>query len=634
MGVSPSLFQCLRFLDCTSMEEVAKRHLGRVLKNGEFISRNAQEAIALFDVLVDGNIMVQSFLTDLFLKADNLCEPDQQSTCNPFVVVSLKSEKESIWREVARTEIVFGSACPQWLTPIRISYRFEQVQKLRFSMFNAHPSVKDPADSDVLELEEHAFLGATECCLCEMVVSAEKSKTLQVDLRSQGGRTESLTPAGDAQCGSLTVSAEKVLMSNAQVEMTLACRGLADRKKSDGNTSHPFLMISRASDGEEYMGVYKTEVVMNNSVNPTWMPIHIPLQQLCNGDVDQPLLIECFDFEPDEVDGPQYDLIGQVLVPFRSLQDVSGTGEGFELERPPNQQNYSNTKAPKIIGKVFCLSLRLENEPSFLDYIFGGCEIGFMVSIDFTSSNGPPESPMSLHYLDPGTKLNPYQAVISSVGKVVDFYNANKVYCAYGFGALVGIGTISHCFNLNGQATCPEVSGVKGILDAYQTSLQNVTLAGPTLLAPTIREAMRVVSQSSPMGAVGPAYQREQKYHILLVVLDGVINDMEATWNALEEASQLPLSVVIAGVGDADFSSMEVLNEENRHSRTRQSEGRNITRFVAMNQMADSDIMLASELLCDLPDHLVEFMRMRGIVPNQPTTAVSAEEIAHVNADV
>lgn len=34
---------------------------------------------------------------------------------------------------------------------------------------------------------------------------------------------------------------------------------------------------------------------------------------------------------------------------------------------------------------------------SFLDYIFGGCEISMQVAVDFTASNGSVNQPGSLH---------------------------------------------------------------------------------------------------------------------------------------------------------------------------------------------------------------------------------------------
>ena len=48
--------------------------------------------------------------------------------------------------------------------------------------------------------------------------------------------------------------------------------------------------------------------------------------------------------------------------------------------------------------------------------------------------------------------------------------------------------------------------------------------------------------------------QEKQKYTILLIITDGLVNDMEATKAALVAASAQPLSVIIIGVGSADFS--------------------------------------------------------------------------------
>lgn len=60
-----------------------------------------------------------------------------------------------------------------------------------------------------------------------------------------------------------------------------------------------------------------------------------------------------------------------------------------------------------MTSKVFTLSnsykfelgnMRIEKRASFLDYVFGGCEIKCHIAIDYTLSNGPPNDPASLHY--------------------------------------------------------------------------------------------------------------------------------------------------------------------------------------------------------------------------------------------
>jgi hypothetical protein len=50
-------------------------------------------------------------------------------------------------------------------------------------------------------------------------------------------------------------------------------------------------------------------------------------------------------------------------------------------------------------SSITITGFKLAERVTFLDYIFGGCEINVHVAIDFTLSNGNPTSPNSLHYL-------------------------------------------------------------------------------------------------------------------------------------------------------------------------------------------------------------------------------------------
>ena len=51
-------------------------------------------------------------------------------------------------------------------------------------------------------------------------------------------------------------------------------------------------------------------------------------------------------------------------------------------------------------GQVIFKRVFFEKRHSFLEYVFGGCDIDLSIAIDFTLSNGPPLSPESLHYFD------------------------------------------------------------------------------------------------------------------------------------------------------------------------------------------------------------------------------------------
>lgn len=55
-----------------------------------------------------------------------------------------------------------------------------------------------------------------------------------------------------------------------------------------------------------------------------------------------------------------------------------------------------------------------------------------------------------------------------------------------------------------------------------------------------------------------------QHYFILLLLTDGVITDMDQTKQAVVAASGLPMSIIIVGVGSADFQMMEELDSDDR----------------------------------------------------------------------
>jgi hypothetical protein len=46
------------------------------------------------------------------------------------------------------------------------------------------------------------------------------------------------------------------------------------------------------------------------------------------------------------------------------------------------------------------------------------------------------------------------------------------------------------------------------------------------------------------------------------MLTDGVLSDMEATKLAIVRASRLPMSVIIVGVGTADFADMNELDAD------------------------------------------------------------------------
>lgn len=77
-----------------------------------------------------------------------------------------------------------------------------------------------------------------------------------------------------------------------------------------------------------------------------------------------------------------------------------------------------------------------------------------------------------------------------------------------------------------------------------------------------------------------------QQYYVLLIITDGVITDMDQTRSAIIEASRLPMSIIIVGVGAADFSAMEFLDSDDKLLRSPSGDvaARDIVQFVPFRQ--------------------------------------------------
>ena len=74
--------------------------------------------------------------------------------------------------------------------------------------------------------------------------------------------------------------------------------------------------------------------------------------------------------------------------------------------------------------KITFQTLTFHKRNTFLEYVFGGCEIQLNIAIDFTLSNGHPSDRDSLHYLD--MNRNEYLHAIKSVGEILQYYDSKK----------------------------------------------------------------------------------------------------------------------------------------------------------------------------------------------------------------
>lgn len=95
-----------------------------------------------------------------------------------------------------------------------------------------------------------------------------------------------------------------------------------------------------------------------------------------------------------------------------------------------------------------------------------------------------------------------------------------------------------------------------------------------------------------------------QRYHILLILTDGVVTDMADTREAIVRASYQPLSIIIVGVGNADFTDMQILDGDDGVLRSPKGEPvlRDIVQFVPFRDFKTVSFFLClSVVTCWLP---------------------------------
>ncbi|CAD6194525.1 unnamed protein product [Caenorhabditis auriculariae] len=529
----------------------------------------------------------------LTIKANKLKDRDVFSKSDPICVVHElmgRTTTNEQWIERGRTEMIKNCLNPEFAQKIRLAYFFEERQFLRIELYDV--------DNSSQKLEQQDFLGCAEIELAEIV--------------SSGGLTRKLTGMhGD--CGTVTVSADEDDAGGAKEILQLRLRGEKLDKKDFFGKSDPFLNFYRRLDSGDRQLAHRTEVI-KKTLNPEWKPFEISLQNLCGGDKSRQFQIECFDYDNDG----GHDFIGSCQT---TVEDVA-MGRVYSLPLINEKKRVKKGSKYKDSGILHFISAHVVRQETFLDFISGGTQLDFAVAIDFTASNGQVHQPNSLHYFAPN-QTNQYEVALRSVLEICQHYNSSKKFDAYGFGAKVRPSSaVSPVFNLNTTEQSPTVLGVGGVMAAYRAALQKVDLYGPTNFAPVIKEAAK---RSARIGSTGARYQ------ILLIITDGVISDMANTKRAIIEASGLPLSIIIVGVGNDAFESMDELDSDDRLlSHQGWTAQRDIVQFVPLrnflsptNAMQGKEAdhamaMLAKEVLAEVPLQLTSYMKSRSFKPRPP----------------
>uniref|UniRef100_A0A668S5W7 C2 domain-containing protein n=1 Tax=Oreochromis aureus TaxID=47969 RepID=A0A668S5W7_OREAU len=515
---------------------------------------------------------------ELRLTCKGISDRDALSKPDPCIVLNMQSHGQ--WMEVDRTEVIRSCVNPTYSKVFTLDFYFEEVQRLRFELYDINSSHNG--------LKEAIFLGSVECTL------------------GQVSHSSTALIKGKNVCVCVQITAEELTGNDDYIELSFSARKLDD--KDFFSKSDPFLEIHRLNDDATLQLVYRTETVMNN-LNPVWKTFKVSLNSLCSGDHERKLQCTVWDWDSNG----KHDYIGEFEATFKEMR---GAIDGRQVQWPCINPKYKvKKKNYKNSGIVILNQCKIIKMHSFLDYIMGGCQIQFTVAIDFTASNGDPRNSCSLHYIHP-YQPNEYLKALVAVGEICQDYDSDKMFPAFGFGARIPPDyKVSHDFAVNFNEENPECAGIQGVVEAYQACLPKLQLYGPTNIAPIIQKVAKSASQE--------VHTKEaMQYFILLILTDGVITDMADTREAIVQASHLPMSIIIVGVGNADFSDMQMLDGDDGILRSPKGEPvlRDIVQFVPFRNFKHaSPAALAKSVLAEVPNQVVDYYNSKGIKPKVPS---------------
>ena len=161
-----------------------------------------------------------------------------------------------------------------------------------------------------------------------------------------------------------------------------------------------------------------------------------------------------------------------------------------------------------------------------------------------------------------------------------------------------------------------------GVESAYVSALkQNVfALSGPTIFEPILEKSKRIARYAHGLTMQDKDNNKIQ-YFILLILTDGIITDMKQTKNQIVEIANefLPLSIVIVGIGNADFAAMDELDGDDQglmNSKGQYSK-RDIVQFVPYNKYQGNLTGLSKETLAEIPKQFLSYVRHHNIKPGK-----------------
>jgi len=566
------------------------------------------------------------------------------NTSDPFAVITVRGDSQDNPPViVGQTEVVYNSLKPQWSTVIFLDgYKFGVPHYVEVGVFDFQAKQVGENEKNLAKQssEQGRLITSNESTRDLLRAGKLPHKVMGTALFELGqilGAKGNLASKSLQTGGVLFAHVERSRSDGSHGVMKFQLRGIdITNTRSLGRKSNPFFTLYRKVDspmGATWSSVFRSNVIKSN-LNPKWEAAKLNLEAICNGDMNRAMKVVVRDYRRR---GRHLD-IGEFETTMQRFVDAKNEGgdvdedAGFTLHRNDKktgnvliiQAGVSPSVRETSDGELVPLSRQqsVKSKPEFIDYLTGGCQISLAVAIDFTASNGDPREEGTPHYFYPpdSEQWNDYQKAIFAVGSILEKYDSDGLVPTWGFGAKYGP-KVRHCFQCGDEV---EAKGVNGIMDAYRGVFSTqLIMSYPTDFTEVIRTAASYAQHEQEVAEE----ENDLSYTILLILTAGNIENVQETKQQLIEASDTPLSIVIVGIGDNDFASMEFLDEHQPEVEG----GRDITKFVRFNDYKSYNL-LTEAVLDEIPNQLVEYFYDRDILPGIAED-IDKETVAVMPAD-
>jgi len=525
---------------------------------------------------------------ELYISCKGLPKMDVMSNTDTYVVLSTRNAQNESWQHVGQTEIIFDNQNPKFAHSFILDFFFEKKQFFKIE-------VRDSEDNTGRKFEP---IGEAEFMLGKLIGSRAKQLSLPV---KKGAKDK----------GEILIQCEKRGQENKLVKFHLDGVGVTGFGWWNGIS--PLITIQKPllSDAlyeemiagklepnsiadDDWAKIYETGHLKKGG-NCDFGNIEITASKLYGTSKNSFLKVTLYNWKSNG----NHKYKGHIIIKAADLKN----GARFILNHVTKGKSPGSLCVNSYLESVFF---------AFTDFLHAGLNLSLSVNIDFTQSNGAYSDPNSLHAYLPNAH-NQYQQSILSVVDILQNYDYNGMIHAIGFGGqpnyagFPGAGHPNHFFPLSGNPVQSVGHGVQGVFELYEYAKQHVALSGPTFFGPLLAGNIQMVRSQM--------LQNPSTYSVILILTDGIIHDMDETIKLLIEATSLPLSVIIIGVGNEDFSDMEALDgDRGRLTYGSQVAKRDIVQFVPFRNFKDYN-SLAESVLRELPGQVVQYFNLIGRIP-------------------